>query len=390
MINSRKKGFTLVELVIVIAVVAILAAVLIPTFSNLVKKANLSADQQAERQMNTLMASEFAVEKPEDLREVIDMLDENGYNVDALIPLSKGYFFAWNKDENKIELVLESELGNKVNLNEGASFINVDVNSYKNLKDAIQNGSDITLASDIVLESEIDIDSDHNIVIDLANHKITTKTYTDAGNIKHYYGFNNKGTLTIKNGTIEGRGGVKNYGELIIDSTVTINALDDNGGSCIWNQDTGIVTINGGIFNANNGGYIYNSEDYQLEPSLILNDGGKVTINGGTFTCTQSGCYGFINSGEMIINNCILTGYRGGIACSDGTVTINGGTYNKTGNTSSSHIVYAGGGNVNISAGSFVCEYIGTNSIKDFCESGGTITVSKDGNVKVNGVAYNE
>ena len=34
--NSRK-GFTIVELVIVIAVIAILAAVLIPTFSSLIK-----------------------------------------------------------------------------------------------------------------------------------------------------------------------------------------------------------------------------------------------------------------------------------------------------------------------------------------------------------------
>ena len=45
--KSTKKGFTLVELVIVIAVIAILAAVLIPTFSNVVEKANQSADLQA-------------------------------------------------------------------------------------------------------------------------------------------------------------------------------------------------------------------------------------------------------------------------------------------------------------------------------------------------------
>ena len=45
--RNNKKGFTIVELVIVIAVIAILAAVLIPTFSGIVKKANLSADQQA-------------------------------------------------------------------------------------------------------------------------------------------------------------------------------------------------------------------------------------------------------------------------------------------------------------------------------------------------------
>lgn len=44
--KMNKKGFTIVELTIVIAVIAILAAVLIPTFSGIVKKANQSAVQQ--------------------------------------------------------------------------------------------------------------------------------------------------------------------------------------------------------------------------------------------------------------------------------------------------------------------------------------------------------
>jgi len=42
----NKKGFTIVELVIVIAVIAILAAVMIPTFGSVIKKANMSAVQQ--------------------------------------------------------------------------------------------------------------------------------------------------------------------------------------------------------------------------------------------------------------------------------------------------------------------------------------------------------
>ena len=46
--HTNKKGFTIVELVIVIAVIAILAAVLIPNLSRLVGKANESkAMQQA-------------------------------------------------------------------------------------------------------------------------------------------------------------------------------------------------------------------------------------------------------------------------------------------------------------------------------------------------------
>lgn len=47
--KSNKKGFTIVELVIVIAVIAILAAVLIPTFSNVVTNAKKSAAMQAAR-----------------------------------------------------------------------------------------------------------------------------------------------------------------------------------------------------------------------------------------------------------------------------------------------------------------------------------------------------
>ena len=54
----NKKGFTIVELVIVIAVIAILAAVLIPTFSNVVTKANDSARLQKARNAFVQWSSE--------------------------------------------------------------------------------------------------------------------------------------------------------------------------------------------------------------------------------------------------------------------------------------------------------------------------------------------
>lgn len=49
--NNTRKGFTITELIIVIAVIAILAAVLIPTFSSIINKANESADLQAARNL---------------------------------------------------------------------------------------------------------------------------------------------------------------------------------------------------------------------------------------------------------------------------------------------------------------------------------------------------
>lgn len=51
--NKKKRGFTIIELVIVIAVIAILAGVLIPTFSSVIEKANKSARLQTATQALT-------------------------------------------------------------------------------------------------------------------------------------------------------------------------------------------------------------------------------------------------------------------------------------------------------------------------------------------------
>lgn len=108
--KNRKRGFTIVELVIVIAVIAILAAVLIPTFSNLVSKANLSADQVAVKNMNTALEI-YEVEhgKPNDTYGLGEALSESGYNSDST-PLTKGYSFKWNRLENVMMLVNENNI----------------------------------------------------------------------------------------------------------------------------------------------------------------------------------------------------------------------------------------------------------------------------------------
>ena len=93
--KSNRKGFTIVELVIVIAVIAILAAVLIPTFSNLIKKANESSDIQAVRQMNTLLKAEGAVEK-NNIFDVFDVLHEGNLDAKDYKPLVAGTYFFWD------------------------------------------------------------------------------------------------------------------------------------------------------------------------------------------------------------------------------------------------------------------------------------------------------
>ena len=84
---KKYNGFTIVELVIVIAVVAILAAVLIPMFSSIIKKANISSDMQTARNMATILAAE----KPIGPREAVDALKANC--IERLEPKTKYYSF---------------------------------------------------------------------------------------------------------------------------------------------------------------------------------------------------------------------------------------------------------------------------------------------------------
>ena len=99
--RSTKKGFTIVELVIVIAIIAILAAVLIPTFASLIQKANTSADIQACREMNTFLATN-EVTGGKDITDVYAALAEGGMTAKDYHPLVSGRFFFWDKTLNRV------------------------------------------------------------------------------------------------------------------------------------------------------------------------------------------------------------------------------------------------------------------------------------------------
>ena len=79
--KPNKKGFTIVELVIVIAVVAILAAVLIPTFVSVTKRANESKDTQLVRNLNTALAVDTEVGKHETMQSALEAAAKAGYDV---------------------------------------------------------------------------------------------------------------------------------------------------------------------------------------------------------------------------------------------------------------------------------------------------------------------
>ena len=79
--RTNKKGFTIVELVIVIAVIAILAAVLIPNISRLVKKAQISSDLSLVRNLNMALETESATMDYPTAYSAFQAVKENGYDI---------------------------------------------------------------------------------------------------------------------------------------------------------------------------------------------------------------------------------------------------------------------------------------------------------------------
>jgi len=103
--NTNKKGFTIVELVIVVAVIAILAAVLIPTFSSIIRKANISNDTVIVKEINTIIAAENATNEFEGFEDVITALYSNGFHLANLNTKTNNCFFVWDSKTNQMLLV---------------------------------------------------------------------------------------------------------------------------------------------------------------------------------------------------------------------------------------------------------------------------------------------
>ena len=107
--KPNKKGFTIVELVVVIAVVAILAAVLIPTFVSVTRKANESNDVQAARNMNTFLAAAKVTDGVDSILDVYDIFEDSGYSVENYKPLYSGRHYYYDKQYNQIVYVNEAD-----------------------------------------------------------------------------------------------------------------------------------------------------------------------------------------------------------------------------------------------------------------------------------------
>lgn len=94
---KAQKGFTLVEMIVVIAIIAILAAVIIPTTAGFIDRARLARDRMMAADMTNILtthAFEHAIDQndPHAIREIITRFSENGHDFVAHAS-NTGFFY---------------------------------------------------------------------------------------------------------------------------------------------------------------------------------------------------------------------------------------------------------------------------------------------------------
>ena len=113
--KSNRKGFTIVELVIAIAIVTVLAAVLIPTFSNVVSKAKESKDYANalniyKEQILALKSSNSLIDKDGDNKEeILVILQSDGKTKYYLFVNGKGTLLESKLSLDEYDLVFNED-----------------------------------------------------------------------------------------------------------------------------------------------------------------------------------------------------------------------------------------------------------------------------------------
>ena len=177
--TRNKKGFTIIELVIVIAVVGVLTAILVPTFINLTNRANEASDNSLVKNLNTAMAMEEGEGKKNNTyHDAIEYLDNYGYKL-ANLATKAGNDLLWNSKTNRF-LLNETSAFNKDQAATGAEDID-----YWTIKDSVPDGNKFSIYAGNNWDDNTAV-AVSGIGFDAGTHNLPSVTYSnEAGNTKN-------------------------------------------------------------------------------------------------------------------------------------------------------------------------------------------------------------
>ena len=316
--KPNKKGFTIVELVIVIAVVAILAAVLIPTFVSVTKKANESNDVQAARNMNTFLAAAKVTDGVDSILDVYDIFEDSGYSVENYKPLYSGRHYYYDKQYNQIVYVNEADntiiypAEHKGKTREDHDWFSLSMSVAKTEKPA---GDNYKEGADKTIKAKVATTEQYAYVIEQYNKKGGNLDLTITKDIDLM-----GATCAIKEAkgviTIKGEGA-----KPVVIKNVTSNVLLDTG--IVHNaQGTEADYYSGGIIATIRGGNVTIQNVVFENIHVKTPTAGQVGIVIGVFEG------GSVVMDNVTVRNCSVIGHRdvgalvGGMQSAAGTLTL--------------------------------------------------------------------
>ena len=285
--NSKRNGFTILELVIVIAVISILAAVAIPTFAGVVKKARISARTQVAQNINKILTLEEITDgRPNSMYDAMKVMVGNGFDADEFT-YESGLALAWDQEDNRIAVV--DEALNEVYTHDGESLPEDKVLIWQVVDELPSESATSIYLGDGFTESEISVgvgidvgdnldvesivfsDSDEeirNILIRANGNKTVTDVNNNSDNIT-LLGAADKATLISSE--INDENNLSIYESLADFSIYSGNAVIKSGASVdvvrlLSEKQSGIS------LRVENGDMIIVGEDF----SLIIEDGAHV------------------------------------------------------------------------------------------------------------------
>ena len=199
--RTNKKGFTIVELVIVIAVIAILAAVLIPNISRLVRKAQVSNDLSLVRNLNLALETESATMDYPTAYDAFAAVKENGYDIakiEAKASNNKILYDEVNKcfvylNGGDYEYYPNSKKGDKATPNHQLWTVVTSAEDAKKSQYSVYwNGGDGAKVEVTNVGFDVGENKNVNVTVTAAKQELTVRTnggdmtITSTGTVNHY------------------------------------------------------------------------------------------------------------------------------------------------------------------------------------------------------------